>query len=1486
MFHAIFLLIFTSLPLVIADGWDDFSNNLATDLAPFLSLFGEQVTKQYLSESVTKLDYIIFAIAPIGILTAVVSAIRVCGSSTLRAFIGRAQEGGGNAEAELCSSTSRDVCELFQNGGIARVFGRPKILEIIFDPEDRDSKNGEAGIYTFLDHVERQQDRKNAVSVNGNDSREPKKDKGWVEHVQGLGSSLADQESGVQKKSSQPASFAPNLSLNIGIQKQPPYVFWIVAITGFILQAGVLAFAGVITYHWQWERDGHRPDVYAFPLTLVGTLLVSIGIYWCAALVGDSTAERTFYNNDMDRNSGLSIYWIQPGGQIIGDQTFDAFAYSEADSKDPLREYIISQKNPVTDDSRSKPEIATWAAVVVTISGFVLQFTGLRGIHAVVPVAQLGVTLVMSMTRAALRMRRFKPEHNCLSKCPDQVIGYELDWLALHLVRKGLNHDLNSSETDQSNGRPLLRFRGLAEPGCRTSRGCPILDNELHDVDNASKVLAYRTRLASLTRSQAGQAETISRAGNFRHEMVAVRQEAQRLARAIQNTYKMFLTSNDIFIPDEWRDGLIYWAVSASLYKFSQCRSDETRENSNNPLNPRDKPLYIKLGGNGHTDWLSDLENRMEALLGLWIWSLKSDPQVEETDQYGFIIPQTADIRTRRIIAADENLLWAIKTHSEYAGSFTENELNISPNKDDPSILWKYNDSKSPAYYSPYLDHPKRSRTQLVRFFGWDVARSSKTQSTAVKNSNFSVWSVTSDAPILSLCAQEIFVSFFSTMLDFVHGFDRTRLKNETGELFSPDSIFSQTVAAFVDSGIGERRDALLCLLPPMVSHLDPPSTEDMIRTFKSSAIECQKQQSWGQAEEKLRRVWEFCKRSQHSEKVHHLTDIAIAFGELYREALMKNPRDTFVIDGIKWLNRQKSELLTTDSLADVENIINRYVYIADRVGGVDGQGSSSRSTEDRDERTLLLLSLTQQNPNTITDRNLTYAARNNWMEIVLALLEFGVAPSHTDANSRTVLSYAAEYGCVDVVSQSIAKDIQSHLNAPDNEGRTPLSWAAGQGHYDLVENLLSNRNVKREKKDHNGHTPLFWAAKNKHLKTVELLLRTSKGGTDDKEIDEIVKVLLQTDEDYPEAKHINKSMPMHIAAEHGYSEVAQSLLDKTMVDTRVKDVNGRTPLFLATMNEHWDIVELLLSFDDGCLYTKNISDRMLMHLAAECGYLKIATLLLKSNEADANARDKDGRTPTHLAAQFGHQEIVELLLDSDHLDANIKDQNELTPLFLAVVHGRWEIVQLLLKNNRVDANARDKDGRTPIHHAAQLGHKEIFQLLVQVQANKDSLNAKDTDGWTPMHLAAEHGHLEIVKSLLDIAEVDAEVMQDNRQGKRPLHWAALGGHLEIVESLLESGRVNLESPDHNKRTAMHHAATNGHLKIAKLLFEKGANPDVADAWNETPIYWTVKEGYEDVAEFLIQTCNIDLTRKNHDGDLPLAWAKRHGCTRAAELIN
>jgi hypothetical protein len=120
-----------------SSSWDDFANNLATDLAPLITLFGEQVTKQYLSESISTLDVFIFALCPLGVLTAIVSAIRVVGSPEIRAFIGRAQEGPGAAELELLSCTSRTTVELWNDNSISRVFGDAEILEVLVtEPEE------------------------------------------------------------------------------------------------------------------------------------------------------------------------------------------------------------------------------------------------------------------------------------------------------------------------------------------------------------------------------------------------------------------------------------------------------------------------------------------------------------------------------------------------------------------------------------------------------------------------------------------------------------------------------------------------------------------------------------------------------------------------------------------------------------------------------------------------------------------------------------------------------------------------------------------------------------------------------------------------------------------------------------------------------------------------------------------------------------------------------------------------------------------------------------------------------------------------------------------------------------------------------------------------------------------------------------------------------------------------------------------------------
>lgn len=68
---------------------ETYSVSILSNLAPLLALFGEQVSKQFLSQVMSFADCIVFATAPVGILTAVVSSIRLGRSKGLRTLIGR-----------------------------------------------------------------------------------------------------------------------------------------------------------------------------------------------------------------------------------------------------------------------------------------------------------------------------------------------------------------------------------------------------------------------------------------------------------------------------------------------------------------------------------------------------------------------------------------------------------------------------------------------------------------------------------------------------------------------------------------------------------------------------------------------------------------------------------------------------------------------------------------------------------------------------------------------------------------------------------------------------------------------------------------------------------------------------------------------------------------------------------------------------------------------------------------------------------------------------------------------------------------------------------------------------------------------------------------------------------------------------------------------------------------------------------------------------
>lgn len=78
---------------------------------------------QFISQAVSFADCLALAMVPLGIITIMVSAIRVGGPTWLKAVVGRAKENRAVPELELMSSTSEEVCELYNGKHIVRCLG-------------------------------------------------------------------------------------------------------------------------------------------------------------------------------------------------------------------------------------------------------------------------------------------------------------------------------------------------------------------------------------------------------------------------------------------------------------------------------------------------------------------------------------------------------------------------------------------------------------------------------------------------------------------------------------------------------------------------------------------------------------------------------------------------------------------------------------------------------------------------------------------------------------------------------------------------------------------------------------------------------------------------------------------------------------------------------------------------------------------------------------------------------------------------------------------------------------------------------------------------------------------------------------------------------------------------------------------------------------------------------------------------------------------
>uniref|UniRef100_A0A0G4HQ67 Uncharacterized protein n=1 Tax=Chromera velia CCMP2878 TaxID=1169474 RepID=A0A0G4HQ67_9ALVE len=218
----------------------------------------------------------------------------------------------------------------------------------------------------------------------------------------------------------------------------------------------------------------------------------------------------------------------------------------------------------------------------------------------------------------------------------------------------------------------------------------------------------------------------------------------------------------------------------------------------------------------------------------------------------------------------------------------------------------------------------------------------------------------------------------------------------------------------------------------------------------------------------------------------------------------------------------------------------------------------------------------------------------------------------------------------------------------------------------------------------------------------------------------------------------------------------------------------------------------------------------------------------------------------------------------------------EETALLRAVVFGSVEAVKMLLQAGAGLEACRevvgDWGGERALHIACREGRPEIAEILVDGGAE---VNAVTSIGLRPLYYAAQGGDAGLVKFLLTRdADLHAQI-KDGRLDGRTCIFDAIGyGHKDVVELLLDHG-ANLDVREERQQTPLFFAAQffadvpRDHREIAELLVSRGADVTARNNCGETVLHSAARSCFSGVFDLMLQK-GLDFYARDNEGHTPL----------------
>lgn len=314
---------------------------------------------------------------------------------------------------------------------------------------------------------------------------------------------------------------------------------------------------------------------------------------------------------------------------------------------------------------------------------------------------------------------------------------------------------------------------------------------------------------------------------------------------------------------------------------------------------------------------------------------------------------------------------------------------------------------------------------------------------------------------------------------------------------------------------------------------------------------------------------------------------------------------------------------------------------------------------------------------------------------------------------------------CLDTVSYLLGQGVE--IETKDDEGRTPLSWAAANGFVAVVKKLLA-LGADVTSSDSRGKTPLFYAVVYGRKMVVAQLM--DHGASLDSSRKGLMTQLLY-------------------AAARGHRATVELALSKGM-----RYSQHQKPEQQLRSDEHAHVAETLLRMGADLTYRCELGRTPLAWAALTWDVALIKVLL--DHGADVNTTDEQGCTPLMLAAgaeEFTDRRMFVLELDPDEPDDELRRPHNLDCL---------AAIQLLIDRG-ADIDARDVNKyRTALLWAASDFRDEAVGLLLENGADpyakgNDGLQAWDLSEWLWLLPKVQDALMAAMARLGDTFEPESE---------------------------------------------------------------------------------------------------------------------------------